>query len=55
MAGAAVWATIAGMAEYLTDPTVQSYLQTLEVPKYVFLGIAVLGLVTYVAAGKKNA
>jgi len=53
MAGAAVWASVTGLAAYLNDPTVQSYLQTLEVPKSVLIVIAVLGLVTYVAAEKK--
>jgi hypothetical protein len=55
MAGAAVWASVTGLVTYLNDPTVQSYLQVLDVPKSVYIAIAVLGLVTYVAAEKNNA
>lgn len=39
---------------YITDPHFQSILSTIDFPKWATLGIAVFGLITYLAHGRSE-
>jgi len=52
-AGAVIF-TLGQLHSYITDPTIKSYLDGLNLPKEVTLGLVVFGLITYVCHGHKD-
>lgn len=47
----AVLASITAFNGWVTDPTIKSYLDQLDLPKTVSVGLIVLGIITYAAHG----
>lgn len=54
MGAGAACVTISEVNGYITDPTFKSYLEELDLPKYVSIGLIILGMVTYIAHGRKD-
>ena len=47
-------AVVSALNSYVTDPSFKSYLSVVDVPKSVAVGIATLGLITWLAHGREN-
>lgn len=43
------------VSSFVSDPTFKSYLDVFDVPKSVTIGLAILGLVTWLAHGRSDA
>ena len=53
MISAAVLATLGQMHSYISDPTLKTYLDQIDLPKYIIAGLATLGIVTWLAHGRE--
>ena len=51
ISSAALLASLGELHNYLTDSTFKGYLSQLDLPKYVISGLAIAGIVTYLAHG----
>lgn len=54
MAGAAILGVLGQLHSYISDPTLKSYLGDLDLPKYIISGLAVFGIVTWLAHGRAD-
>jgi hypothetical protein len=54
MVPAGILTFISTVNSYITDPSVKSYLDMVDVPKWLTLGIALFGLITYLAHGRDD-
>jgi hypothetical protein len=52
--GGAALGTIANVGSFVNDGTFKSYLQDLEVPKTVYIVVALLGIITLIAHGREE-
>lgn len=54
IAGGAALGTISNIGTFVNNETFKSYLQDLEAPKAIYIGIAILGIVTLLAHGREE-
>lgn len=54
LASGAVLTATSTLNTYVSDPTFKSYLDVVQAPKYIIIGIATLGLITWLAHGREN-
>jgi hypothetical protein len=47
-------ATAGWIASEVNDPTFKSYLDMIDVPKSIVVGLALFGMVTYIAHGHED-
>jgi hypothetical protein len=55
MAFSVVQGSLAGMYAWVTDPTLQSFLDKMQVPHSVTVSLGILGIITWVAHGRESA
>lgn len=52
-----IGATLFALGElhsYISDPTFKSYLGELDIPKEITIGLAILGIITWLAHGREK-
>lgn len=54
MAGAAILTTLGELHNYVSDPTLKTYLDQMDLPKYVIAGLAMFGIITWLAHGRDS-
>lgn len=55
MGGAALLGGLSELNSVVSDPTFRSYLDMFDVPKWMLIAIAILGLITWLAHGRQDA
>jgi hypothetical protein len=51
---AAILAGLGQLHNYISDPTLKTYVDQIDLPKYVIAGLATLGILTWLAHGREN-
>ena len=54
VAFSALQGSLAGLYAWVTDPTLQSFLDKMQVPHSVTISLGVLGIITWIAHGREK-